>query len=1225
MVGVELLVGGWFTSAVIGGVVEKARDYFKANYELQKDTQEMVEELTDALLLCQATVTEAEKRTIINNPALANLLRRLRQAAYDAEDVLDNMEAQSIKVEVQGKNKVRKIASSSLSVVGNTIYPDNNLKSLKEIVDKMKKLSTQIPTIHNLVNMNINIESFTREVGNPRETISQPLDDVGLYGRENELNLILDTILRSESESSKKGEQNYRGILVIPIVGMGGVGKTALAQAVYNNPDVQQTFAKRAVYNNREVQQTFAKRAWISVSNKPDVVLVMRKIIQSLGGSIRLDVVTLEEISKKLSAIIGGVKFLIVLDDMFESQWDFIQKILSRGAPGSVVLITTQNHVFANRVGTFGPIALTALDSGIFWKLFEHFALGNEVMSEEKSIILKSIGRKIADKLHGLPLAAKIIGKILRSKLDEDKWRIISESEWWNIPEGKSQILPSIGLGYEHLNPCLRQCFAYCSLFPRNSLIEKDRLVHMWIAQNFIQSDVNGVMRLEDIGRQWFDELVEKSFFQRAGDSNNYVMHELMHDLAVIVSSGECFFLREGVDKIPLGVRHLAVDTNNLEVIKGIQKHKNLRSFLYFGCCQVEGMYKAINDTLSNLDSIRVLDLSYMRMENEREPPRTIWNLQHLRFLDLSSTGIKSLTRSSINLYHLQALYIKKCRFLELPRGINKLINLRHLWADEETIAPISGIGQLTNLQELGIFVVGKNEGHRITELRNLREIGGTLRIKNFENIKNKDEAMLANLVDKKHLDSIYIYSSTKSRESNVDVEVLEGLQPHKDIKDLRIDNYFGSVFPNWIIQIGDFLNLKTLYLNYCVNVKVLPPLGELPSLKYLHMEELRSVKFINYHLYGKKQTVFPLLEELVLKTLYDCEGWTGDARAREKIFPRLSKLTIEQNNTLRVAPIDSFSSSLKELIISECISLREAPIDSFSSSLKELIISGCNKLISIGNSVPCLCSLTLLKLCSSPVSVTIDLLNMPLLENLDLDRCSELIINGDLQSLTHLKRLRLVNCSKLFSKYSTKDHQKGKGLQVHRDEGLRSLTHIEADHSLLNHEYHLILGSLPSLPVLKLSDITRFTKDQILWFQELTALKEIHFSHCEFEHLPASLTQLSSLKKLGLCGCRELKSLSDSMPPNLQELTLLKCSPNLVQLCEANKGQDQQFTSSIPVIHIDDTTPHHKRQIPLSTRISIEIRKPSSDAIGIQACASCGKIFELSDFRLHDIKLGWI
>ncbi|KAF3338397.1 putative disease resistance protein RGA1 [Carex littledalei] len=151
MTGVELLVGGWFASPVIKSVVEKAQNYLSANYELQKGTQELVETLTRTLLLCQATVKEAEKRTIINNPALADLLRRLKLAVYDAEDVLDNMEAKSIKEKVQGKNKVSKLfASSSLSGLKNMFLPDDNHKSLKKVVDQLNQLSTDIPKILNL-------------------------------------------------------------------------------------------------------------------------------------------------------------------------------------------------------------------------------------------------------------------------------------------------------------------------------------------------------------------------------------------------------------------------------------------------------------------------------------------------------------------------------------------------------------------------------------------------------------------------------------------------------------------------------------------------------------------------------------------------------------------------------------------------------------------------------------------------------------------------------------------------------------------------------------------------------------------------------------------------------------------------------------------------------------------------------------------------------------------
>ncbi|KAF3338390.1 hypothetical protein FCM35_KLT17227 [Carex littledalei] len=147
MAKLESLVGGWFVYPVIQAVLDKAEKYLGANWELQKGTREMVEDLTRTLLLCQATVKEVEKKTVINNPALAEFLRNLKETIYHVEDVLDNMEAKSIKAKVQSKNKVSKLASSSLSPVSNMFSPDDNLKSFKKVVDRLNKLCIDIPKI----------------------------------------------------------------------------------------------------------------------------------------------------------------------------------------------------------------------------------------------------------------------------------------------------------------------------------------------------------------------------------------------------------------------------------------------------------------------------------------------------------------------------------------------------------------------------------------------------------------------------------------------------------------------------------------------------------------------------------------------------------------------------------------------------------------------------------------------------------------------------------------------------------------------------------------------------------------------------------------------------------------------------------------------------------------------------------------------------------------------
>ncbi|XP_078166395.1 putative disease resistance protein RGA3 [Carex rostrata] len=1142
MVGVEVLVGGWFASPVIKSVIEKAQKYLSANYELQKGTQGLVDTLTRTLLLCQATVKEAEKRAIINNPPLADLLRRLKLAVYSAEDVLDNMEAKSIKEKVQGKNKVSKFASSSIFGIKNMFLPDDNHKSLKKVVDELNKLSTDIPKILNLLNLNENYESHDHDVTNQRETISQPLEQVGLYGRQDELSLILEIILGSDSETSKKrGHNNFNGLCVIPIIGIGGVGKTALAQAVYNEP---------------EVQHTFASKAWISVSCNLDVVLLMRKIVQSLGGYLRLDVITLEDISKNLSWIIGGRRFLVVLDDMFEKieyHWDVIYTTLSHGAPGSVVLITTQNKAFANRVATFNHIALSALEPRIFWKLFKCFAFRNLVMPDEKRNILKHIGKQIAENLRGLPLAAKIIGNILRSNADEERWRRISKSEWWDLPEVKSQILPSIGLGYEYLDPGLRQCFAYCSVFPRNSLLEKDRLVQMWIAQDFVPHDING-MRLEDVGRQWFDKLVEKSFFQPMGDNRGYVMPNLMHDLAIIVSSYECFYLSDESVKIPQGVRHVAIDTKNLEMVKEIQKCQHLRSFFYFGLCHIDGMYSTINESLRCLDRIRVLDLSYLHMET-KEPPPAIQNLTHLRFLDLSSTGIEVLAQSSFNHYHLQALHIRKCQFLELPREINKLINLRHLNVDDEKIPLISGIGQLTSLQELDEYAIGEKEGHRITELKNMKEITGHLKIINCENVKSKDEAMQAKLADKKHVYAVDVrWSSTSRKSNNIDLGILDGLKPHNELRELRIFHYMGTFFPDWMMQMSHYVNLQSITLFNCTSIEVLPPLGQLPSLKTIHFDLLTSIKKFDHNIYGNKETVFPALVYFQMNHT-SLEEW-AEARV-EAFFPHLSCLEINANKALKDVPLYRFGASLKTLNLFEC-----------------------NTINSLERSFHHLTCLTNLCIWGSRVRISLSLNDLRPLEVLKLRDCSELSILGELQTLTNLNRIEILNCPKLYSssQYSTMSRQKGKGLQVQWLENLQSLAYLEMDQSLLHYDYPQILGKLPSLRVLncKVSQLIQFTRYETLWLEELTKLRELYFANCEFEHLPSSLATLSSLMILVCEFCNNLKSLPpNGMPPFLRELTLNSCPQVLVQRCQPDEGEDWPLISHVPLIRIDGRLIH--------------------------------------------------
>ncbi|KAJ1701331.1 hypothetical protein LUZ63_001110 [Rhynchospora breviuscula] len=413
-------------------------------------------------------------------------------------------------------------------------------------------------------------------------------------------------------------------------------------------------------------------------------------------------------------------------------------------------------------------------------------------------------------------------------------------------------------------------------------------------------------------------------------------------------------------------------------------------------------------------------------METKNQP-KSIENLTHLRFLDLSSTGIEELSQSLFNdHYHLQSLHIRQpelereTQLVKLPKGINKLINLRHLNADAITIAQISSIGQLVDLQELDEYRVGETKGHKITELKNLRELSGRLTIMNCENVRSKEEAEQARLADKENLNSVVLYWSDGYRERNIDMEILEGLKPYKGITELTIGFYRGRSFPGWMTDGNLLPNLQTIYLKACFtyNLQVLPPLGQLPSLKRLHLSNIIFVKKIDDCFYGTNQTAFPALTHFVCSGLGDCIGWTKPT-GFSRFFPHLS--TLEINGAL---------------------TLREAPLHCFSASLKALKITGCPHLKSLAEYLHHLTSLNLLHVHDYEMSISLNTNSLMLLEDLVLVNCRKLSIGGDLQSLSNLKRLEIRSCPELISK------QKGKNLEVHQANGLLSLSELYMDKS---------------------------------------------------------------------------------------------------------------------------------------------------------------------------------
>ncbi|SPT20021.1 unnamed protein product [Triticum aestivum] len=273
------------------------------------------------------------------------------------------------------------------------------------------------------------------------------LNQQKVYGRDSEMSTIIKMITSDKHE----------GVSVLPIVGIGGVGKTTLTQLVYNDPTVKEQF----------------ERKWLWVSNNFDEVRLTREMLdficQESHEGIN-DFAKLQEILK-VHMEFQSERFLLILDDVWDTLDDYLwnkllSPMLSTRVKGNVIIITTRNFSVAQRIGTLEPVNLGALANDDFWLLFKSCAFGDENYEEHQTLGI--IGHQIAEKLMGNPLAAGSAGELLRKQLTVDHWSTILKNECWKSLQLSRGIMSALKLSYDQLPYHLQQCSSYVSIFPYN-------------------------------------------------------------------------------------------------------------------------------------------------------------------------------------------------------------------------------------------------------------------------------------------------------------------------------------------------------------------------------------------------------------------------------------------------------------------------------------------------------------------------------------------------------------------------------------------------------------------------------------------------------------------------------------------------------------------------------------------------------------------------------------
>ncbi|XP_059445314.1 putative disease resistance RPP13-like protein 1 [Corylus avellana] len=822
-------------------------DFFRE----RKLSDKLLRKLKIALLTVNAVLEDAEDRQFTET-SVKDWLDELKGTLYDIEDILDEIATKDFRRTIT--SKVRHSISASHFV--NKIEGEINVAF--EILEDLAK--------------QIGVLGLRAGVGGqPLERLPTTsfVEESGIFGRHEDEEAIINSLFSNEASGSEIG--------VIVIVGMGGIGKTTLAQLVYND--------------NR-VKEHFDLKAWVCVSDPFDVFMVMKTIIEEIGLSTNADSTNLNHLQINLKKMLTGKRFLFVLDDVWDknnAKWEVLSNALKSGIQGSRVIVTTRDQDVARVVHASATHCITELPKEDCWSLFVKYAFHDGHPDAYPK--LEAIGRQIVEKCKGLPLAIKAIGSLLWSKLDVDEWDNVFRSELWDLSVEETGILPALKLSYKYLSSHLKRCFAYCSIFPKDYTFKKEKLVLLWMAEGLLPQPKNKT--IEEVGDEYFLALVSRSLFQRSS-RNKYIMHDLVSDLAKFISKQFALSLEDDYShEVRSRTRHFSYYCEKVHLMnfKTFHEAKRLRTILELNFFR-NGLFirRGVQFLLPMRRCLRVLILCYHA--DIAKLPDSIGKLIHLRYLDLSYTGIERLPDSLCKLCNLQILNLSHCRFLAaLPRDTHKLINLRHLNFAETCIKEMpTNLGKLKCLQTLTKFIVGKiDSGSSIGELQTLTNLRGSLSIFGLQNVECPADAKDKNMRDMKYLVELVLEWKLGTNASESHIIVLDSLQPHSNLKSLTINQYGGKSFPNWVGH-ASFSNIASLRLEYCKFCCSLPPLGQLPSLQDLSIVGLDGVVSIGREFYGSGSSSikpFVALKFVRFEKMLKWEEWFSfDAENEGGAFP---------------------------------------------------------------------------------------------------------------------------------------------------------------------------------------------------------------------------------------------------------------------------------------------------------------------------------------------------
>ncbi|XP_056171783.1 putative disease resistance protein RGA3 [Syzygium oleosum] len=362
--------------------------------------EDQIRELKNTLAAITAVLLDAEEQQAKNN-RLQQWLGRLRHVLCDAEDVLDELECEALRKRVISRyggisEKVHRFFSLSNPVILRAKISHR----IKEIRETLSKISIEKDQF------NLNVRSADSGVAplRSREMTYSFINKLDVIGRDVDKQKIIEILMRP----------NDKNLSVIPIVGIGGLGKTTLAKLVYNDDGVK---------------EQFELRLWVCVPEDFDLKKTIDGIIKDATGQ-SLSNLDIQQSQTFLRNTIKDKKFLLVLDDVWSddrSRWEELKALLIEGASGSKIIVTTRNSKVAFIMGTHPTHNLEGLSHEDSMAMFKKWAFDQK--EKQPRLDLLDIGNDIVIKCQGVPLLLKTLGSLVYTKDEVRHWAHIRDSE----------------------------------------------------------------------------------------------------------------------------------------------------------------------------------------------------------------------------------------------------------------------------------------------------------------------------------------------------------------------------------------------------------------------------------------------------------------------------------------------------------------------------------------------------------------------------------------------------------------------------------------------------------------------------------------------------------------------------------------------------------------------------------------------------------------------------